>query len=67
MVQRGVGLAAPQISLSIRLFVIDTAFGDHPEVRVLRKYLSTQNNRALRGSKYLQRGMPKHTKFERRC
>lgn len=35
----GVGLAAPQIGLSIRLFVIDTAlFGeDHPEVKGFKK------------------------------
>ena len=35
----GVGLAAPQVGLSIRLFVIDTSlFGeDHPEVKGFKK------------------------------
>ena len=35
----GVGLAAPQIGLSIRLFVIDLSDKDDPELKDLKRFL----------------------------
>lgn len=61
----GVGLAAPQINKSIRLFVIDTdPFSEkYPEGKGIKKSLcKSGNHRGVRGDVDIQRGMPQSSK-----